>query len=311
MTFLTFLNSQRIKSNKMYTIASKFWRCTFGDSSESAESQNENNLTLETKIADEKNQTTGITTIECINDTKFYSIRKARQLKDAHSALHTNKRGMNEKLDEIVESIAQQANELQEFLSTVAKSKHSGKVSENAAQKFIQQHQLFLSDAVEKLREIAMNEMTENGVPHASTPYRSTMNTSIVRRTLASPMRSSSEYRISFEIIPQLQNHCFPSFQYEVRRSINRFWKTTNPIYRLVIWVRGSINAHISAIHPIVKHLSSHRRLIQRWIQWTIPLTRKCTISKNCWPKFAKSWKVWLTTSLSLSPQNNLLHLGF
>lgn len=50
----------------------------------SKRSQNEKtneNLTMETKITDETGAV-GTTTIECINDTRFSSIRNARQLKD-------------------------------------------------------------------------------------------------------------------------------------------------------------------------------------------------------------------------------------
>lgn len=190
---------QRIKSNKLCSIASKLWRCACGKSSDSAEIQNENNLTLETKISDEKNQTTGTTTIECINDTKFYSIRKARQLKDAISPLHATKRSMNDKLEGIIESIAHQANEMQEFLTTTAKSKRSGKAFDNTAQKFLQQHQLSLNEAVGKLREIAA--VSENGLPHASTPYRTTRNASIGQTISTSPLRASSECEIAAKII--------------------------------------------------------------------------------------------------------------
>lgn len=190
---------QRIKSNKFYSIASKLWRCACGKSCDSAETQNENNLTLETKIADEKNQTTGTTTIECINDTKFYSIRKARQLKDAISPLQGTKRGINDKLEDVIESIAHQANEMQEFLATTTKSKRSGKASDNAAQKFLQQHQLFLNEAVGKLREIAA--VPDNGIPHASTPYRALRNASTVQASVASPLRVSSECEMVAKII--------------------------------------------------------------------------------------------------------------
>lgn len=161
---------------------------------DSAEIQNENNLTLETKIADEKNQTTGTTTIECINDTKFHSIRKARQLKDPITPVHAPKPRMNEKLDEIIESIAQQANEMRKFLITADKSKRKDKVSENAKEKFLHQHQQFLNEAVGKLRTIATNEVAKSALPLASTPYRSPRKTCIIQTTLSSPLRASSEY---------------------------------------------------------------------------------------------------------------------
>lgn len=198
---------QRIKSNKIHSLASKFWRCVCGDSSDPAETQNESNLTLETKIADERNQTTGTTTIECINDTKFYSIRKVRQLKDVPSPLHGGKPGTNEKLDEIIESIAQQANEMQEFLSTTASSKRNGKAKENAARTFLRQHQLILSDAVGKLREVAAGGVADSRVPHSSTPYRSTRNAGIGQASSSSPLRASSEYTIASTIFSIIIPH--------------------------------------------------------------------------------------------------------
>lgn len=209
----------------MYSFTAKFWHCFCGkSSSNSAEIQNENNLTLETKIADDKNQTTGTTTIECINDTKFYSIRKARQLKDPLSPMHATKCGTKEKLNEIIESMAQQTNAMQEFLSTTIKSKRSVKFSENAAQKFLQKHQLFLNDAIVKLQEISgAGGMTDNVVPHASTPYRSIRNDSNVQTTLASPLHASSMCKIAVAKICSTFTFFFQSsiifhhFQYGVR----------------------------------------------------------------------------------------------
>lgn len=150
---------------------------------------------METKISDERNQTTGMTTIECINDTKFQSIRRVRQLKDAELSLHTNKRQVNEKLEAIIESIAHQANEMQEFVSKAAKTKRT----ENAAHKFLHQHQRFLADAVGKLRDIAAGGIIDNCVlPHASTPYRSTRNATTNQITFGSPLRVSSEWEHYF-----------------------------------------------------------------------------------------------------------------
>lgn len=103
---------------------------------------------------------------------------------------------MNEKLEEIIESIAQQANEMQDFLSTTAKSKRSGKANETAAQVFLQQHQSFLSDAVGKLREVAATEAKNDGLPHASTPYRPIRNATVIQTTITSPLRASSECEI-------------------------------------------------------------------------------------------------------------------
>lgn len=191
---------QQIKSNKIHALASKFWRCACRESIDSAEIQNENNLTLETKIADEKNQTTGTTTIECINDTRFQSIRKVRQLKDPLTPPQVSKRDMSQQLDAIIDSMAHQANELKELLSAEFVSKRKDKTGENVAQQFFQQHQQFLSDAVVKLRAIA-NEggvVVGNGVPLASTPYRSSRNATIGQTVESSPLRASSKWGLCF-----------------------------------------------------------------------------------------------------------------
>lgn len=46
------------------------------------DSDSNNNITMETKVVGDKNTEDVTTTIECINDTKFQSIRSVRQLKD-------------------------------------------------------------------------------------------------------------------------------------------------------------------------------------------------------------------------------------
>lgn len=44
---------------------------------------------METRFTDEQSMTTGTTIIECINDTRFSSIRETRQLKDQTGYFHS------------------------------------------------------------------------------------------------------------------------------------------------------------------------------------------------------------------------------
>lgn len=181
---------QQTKSDRFLWIFSKLWFCR---RTNAVEMQNETNHSLETKIADDKNQTTGTTTIDCINDTKFQSIRKVRQLKDASATpAKAMKLQRTQQLDEIIDAISQQANEMKEFLSTTA-TRDNGN---DDARHFLRQQQIFMSDVVIKLRGIATVDAgtTANRFPHASTPYRTAKNKKIVEVSPGSPLRSSSKF---------------------------------------------------------------------------------------------------------------------
>lgn len=143
-------------------------------SQKSVDQQNITNFTLETKIADEKNLTTGTATIECINDTKFHSIRKTRQLKDVEIEMST-KQNESVQLNEIIDLIMNEAEHLQNHVA----KQQNGKIKKRkrSESEFLSEHHTFMLEIIDKLRDISAIKSDKAAVPHASTPYRPTQRT--------------------------------------------------------------------------------------------------------------------------------------
>lgn len=73
---------QQIKRNPVVSAISNLCKCRVGRTKQNSDRKTSKTTTMETRFTDEQSMTTGTTIIECINDTRFSSIRETRQLKD-------------------------------------------------------------------------------------------------------------------------------------------------------------------------------------------------------------------------------------
>lgn len=160
----------------------RFWSCCRAKPKIDVSDSQKTNRMLETKISDDKNVTTGTTTIECINETKFQSIKRAKQLKDsANASLKADARLTAERLTSMADSIESQANEIKMHLRSTEASKE--------VRTFIRDHHTFLVDIVKQLKELSAAQLANDSglkIPHSSTPYRS-------QRNIDSSLQNSSE----------------------------------------------------------------------------------------------------------------------
>lgn len=151
----------------------------------------QNDFTIETKVSDERNVTTA--TIDCINESKFASIRNVRQLKDFEQLARKNGQTITERMQLIIDLIKNKTDEL----NGEKKIKRTSEEIRNDYCDFLKKIEIFLQEILQ--------EKSVSSVPHSSTPYRTD------RKPLAdrSRLQASSEFSSSFSF--KLFSNGYPS----------------------------------------------------------------------------------------------------
>lgn len=139
----------------------------------------QNDFTIETKVSDEKNIT--VATINCINESKFASIRNVRQLKDFDAFARKNGQTTTERMQFIIDLIKHRTNEL----NRETKMKKSPEEIRNDYCAFLK--------SIEKHLQDILREKDVLSVPHSSTPYRAERQTIIEKSHLQSSSRLSKQ----------------------------------------------------------------------------------------------------------------------
>lgn len=147
----------------------------------------QNNLTIETKVLDERNGTRA--TIEFVNESRFQSIRNVRQLKDSPLNSPKNIQTITERMQLVIELINGKAEELQ------TKSK-----AQKSQDELRTDYYGFLMEIAKQLRGV-MNEKSLS-FPLSSTPYRA-------ERKAESRLQSSSKSELPFIAFVSLYDFLF------------------------------------------------------------------------------------------------------
>lgn len=146
-------------------------------------------LTMETRFNDDQSMTTGTTIIECINDTRFSSIRETRQLKDQTvdaTTIHNDNQTNPEQLYAIIDSLVQQSDQLNNYLQLSKKQRKRDQSN------FMNEHQIFFTEIIAKLRTTALqSKPPAKSIPHSSTPYRCNTDIRRSRFSIGSPLAHS------------------------------------------------------------------------------------------------------------------------
>lgn len=176
-------------------------------------------LTLETKVIDERGAV-GTTIIECINDTRLSSIRNSKQLKDqtGNSSLNpmgkvsmfdisiaafsviappSQQDGNQDKVNVIIDSLIHQSEQLQNYMVL------SKKQRKKEQPQFLSEHQIFLTEVIDKLKNLKETQSNIKTIPHSSTPYRNNNNENKVKPrplSIGSPLSKSSQLLNSFAV---------------------------------------------------------------------------------------------------------------
>lgn len=168
-------------------------------------------LTLETRVIDETGAVC-TTNIECINDTRFSSIRNSKQLKDqtGNSSLNqmgkvsmfdisfadfsviaspTDQDGNQGKVNVIIDSLIHQSEQLQNYMVLSKKQRNKEQPQ------FLSEHQIFLTEVIDKLKNLKKTQPNTKTIPHSSTPYRDNNENKVKPRpvSIGSPLSKTSK----------------------------------------------------------------------------------------------------------------------
>lgn len=93
-----------------------------------------------------------------------------------------------ERINIILDSLLHQSEQLQNYLVLSKKQRKREKPQ------FLSEHQLFLRDIIDKLRNVSVSKSTIASVPHSSTPYRNNENKKPRPFSIGSPLGKSGKY---------------------------------------------------------------------------------------------------------------------
>lgn len=188
--------------------------------------ENDHNITMEIKVTDEQNGDTNTTVIECVNDTKWNTPRKSKQIiRQSNERFNMTTKGnqysvYNKKiifiqsisvsiaapnqtfspqneLNSVLSSLSRQVEEFQGYLALSKKQRKLLKPE------FLSDHQVFLNDIIQKLRILNVPKPNSVAVSnayyqhHSSTPYRS----DYIRKPLAFSIGSQSTDTSTFSLL--------------------------------------------------------------------------------------------------------------
>lgn len=101
------------------------------------------------------------------------------------TVINDNNHNYSDRINVLIDSLTHQAEELQNYLSLSTKARKRDK------SKFLEEHQIFLTEVIDKLRNVNLSPSSGSTYPHSSTPYRNLNSQKSRVFTIGSPLANS------------------------------------------------------------------------------------------------------------------------
>lgn len=105
-----------------------------------------------------------------------------------------------ERINLIIDSLIHQSEQFQNYMVL------SKKQRKREQPQFLGEHQLFLTEIIDKLRNVNVIKSSTSSIPHSSTPYRNNENRKPRPFSIGSPLANSSEHFHLFHCLDKFLN---------------------------------------------------------------------------------------------------------